>query len=78
MQSEEKAILQRVVENFLRNGNAHDEQVKVTSLPHGKSSYVEQNGDVSRSVMLEEYNVDGKVVRAGYSVRSMTVYLSPS
>lgn len=76
MQSEEKTILQRVVENFVRTGNASDEQVKVTNLPKGKTSYVEQIGVDGRSLMLKEYRVDGKVVYAGYSSRSGTVYLS--
>jgi benzoyl-CoA reductase/2-hydroxyglutaryl-CoA dehydratase subunit BcrC/BadD/HgdB len=76
MQSEEKTILQRVVENFIRTGNASDEQVKVTSLPKGKTSYVERIGVDGRSVMLKEYRVDGAVVYAGYSSRSATVYLS--
>jgi hypothetical protein len=76
MQSEEKTILQRVVENFIRTGNASDEQVKVTSLPKGKTSYVEQIGMDGRSIMLNEYRVDGSVVYAGYSSRSGTVYLS--
>lgn len=77
MQSEEKAILQRVVENFARTGNASDEQVTVTCLPQGKTSYVEKIGDSDRSVMLNEYRVDEKLFRAGYSSRSKTVYLSP-
>lgn len=76
MQSEEKIILQRVVENFIRTGNASDEKVKVTNLPKGKTSYVEQIGVDGRSVMLKEYRVDGTIVYAGYSSRSETVYLS--
>ena len=76
MQSEEKIILQRVVENFIRTGYASDEQVKVTNLPKGKTSYVEQIGGDGRSVMLKEYRMDGTVVYAGYSSRSGTVYLS--
>jgi hypothetical protein len=76
MQSEEKTILQRVVENFVHTGNASDEQVKVTSLPKGKTTYVEQIGEDGRSIMLDEYRVDGTVVYAGYSSRSGTVYLS--
>ena len=76
MQSEEKTILQRVVENFVRTGNASDEHVKVTSLPKGKTSYVEQIGVDGRSIMLKEYRVDGTVVYAGCSSRSGTVYLS--
>jgi hypothetical protein len=76
MHSEEKAIILRVVETFLSTGNAEDGQVKVTSLPQGKSSYVEQTGLDGRSIMLEEYRSNGRVVRAGYSSRSSTVYLS--
>ncbi|MFN8398670.1 MAG: hypothetical protein U0X74_01550 [Anaerolineales bacterium] len=72
MQSEEKTILQRVVENFARTGNASDEQVTVVSLPNGKSSTIENE----RSVMLKEYRVNEKLIWAGYSSRSNTVYLS--
>jgi len=76
MRSEEKTILQRVVENSVRTGNVSDEHVKVTNLPKGKTSYVEQIGVDGRSIMLKEYRVDGTVVYAGYSSRSGTVYLS--
>lgn len=76
MQSEEKTILQRVVESFARTGNTTDEQVTVTCLPKGKTSYVEKIGEYDRSVMLNEYRVDEKLIRAGYSSRSNTVYLS--
>ncbi len=78
MRSEEKTIILRVVENFVRTGNASDKQVKVTSLPAGKTSYVEKSGEDGRSVMLDEYRVNGTVVWAGYSTRSGTVYLSLS
>ena len=72
MQSEEKTILQRVVENFALTGIASDEQVTVISLPNGKSSTIEND----RSVMLKEYKVNEKLIWAGYSSRSNTVYLS--
>lgn len=72
MQSEEKIILQRVVENFAFTGNASDEQVTVVNLPKGKSSTIEND----RSVMLKEYKVNEKSIWAGYSSRSNTVYLS--
>lgn len=78
MASEEKTIVLRVVQTYIRTGAASDEQVKVTSLPPGKSSYVEQSGEDGRSVMLDEYRIDGRVVWAGYSSRSGTVYLSPA
>ena len=76
MQSEEKTILQRVVENFAHTGNTSDEQVTVTCLPNGKSSTIEKIGGADRSVMLNEYRVNEKLIRAGYSSRSNTVYLS--
>jgi hypothetical protein len=78
MPSDEKVIIQRVIENFVRTGEARDEQVSVTNLPSGKTSYVEQTGEDGRSVMLDEYRVDGTVIWAGYSSRSETVYLSPA
>jgi hypothetical protein len=76
MFSDEKQILMRVVERYVRTGKANDEQVKVTCLPDNKTSFVEQLPGDSRSVLLDEYKVDGKVVWAGYSERSSTVYLS--
>jgi hypothetical protein len=76
MPSEEKTIIKRVVENFARTGSATDEQVKVTNLPRGKTSYVEYIGQDGRSIMLDEYHVEGKTIWAGYSSRSGTVYLS--
>ncbi len=76
MYSVERTILLRVVENFMRTGSTADGEVAVVSIPSGKSSYVEQNGEYGRSVMLDEFRVDDKVVWAGYSARSSTVYLS--
>jgi len=76
MPSEEKIIILRVIENYVRTGGMTDVRVKVTSLPQGKTSYVEQNGVDGRSIMLDEYSVDGTVIWAGYSSRSETVYLS--
>jgi len=72
MQSEEKTILQRVVENFALTGVASDDQVTVINLPKGKSVTIEND----RSVMLEKYKVNEKSIWAGYSSRSNTVYLS--
>jgi hypothetical protein len=78
MPSEEKIIIRRVIENFARTGEASDEVVNVTSLPKGKTSFVEYIGADGRSVMLDEYRVDEKIIWAGYSSRSKTVYLSPA
>ncbi|MBM3125606.1 MAG: hypothetical protein FJZ87_11155 [Chloroflexi bacterium] len=77
MSSEDKTIILRVVENFFRTGNINDAQVQVKNLPKGTSTYVEQIGEDGRSIMLDEYRVGGRTIRAGYSARSHTVYLSP-
>lgn len=76
MLSEEKNIIQRVVENFVRTGSTNDELVKVASLPNNKTSFVEHVGDDGRSLLLDEYRVDDKVIWAAYSTRTGTVYLS--
>ena len=76
MPLEDKTIILRVLENFLSTGNAADEQVKVISLPQGKSSYSEKTGEDGRVLMLDEYRIKNAVFRAGYSSRSGTVYLS--
>jgi len=77
MVSDERMIIRRVVENFVRTGNAEDGQVNVTCLPENKSSAIEYVGGESRSIMLDEYKVDGIAVWAGYSSRSGMVFISP-
>jgi hypothetical protein len=37
---------------------------------------VEKTGNDGRIIMLDEYRLDGKIIRASYSTRSNTVYLS--
>lgn len=76
MLSEEKQIVLRVVERFLKTGSADDEQVKVTCLPENKTSTVERIGEETRSVMLDEYRMDGRIIWAGYSQRTGMVFLS--
>ena len=41
MMSEEKQIIHRVIEHYLKTGNSEDGQAKVTRLPHGKTSFIE-------------------------------------
>lgn len=74
--SEEKQIIMRVVERFIRTGDVLDEQVKVICLPADKTSCVEQAGDYGRTILLDEYKLDNQVIWASYSTRSGTVYLS--
>lgn len=77
MASEEKVILLRVVKHYLCTGSASDDHVKVTCLPVDKTSYVEHTGEDGRTLLLDEYKLDGEVIWAAYSPRSETVYLSP-
>jgi ribosomal protein S28E/S33 len=76
MMSNEKQIIARVVEQFVRTGFAGDEQVKVICLPDNKTSFVENIGGEGRSVMLDEYCVEKRTIWAGFSAPSQTVYLS--
>lgn len=77
MFSDERTMIHRVVENFVRTGSTEDGQVKITCLAEGKSSAIEYVGGESRSIMLDEYKVDGVSVWAGYSSRSGMVFISP-
>ena len=76
MLSEEKKTILQVVENYARTGSTGDGQVNVTCLPDNKTSCVEQSEGDGRSIMLEEYRVEGRVIWAGYSSRTGMVYLS--
>jgi hypothetical protein len=76
MYSNDKEIIMRVVEHYARTGDVSDAEVKVIILPNNKTSFVEDNVGGSRSIMLSEYKVDGKVIWAGYSPRLGIVYLS--
>ena len=77
MYSNDKEIIMRVVEHYARTGEVSDAEVKVIILSDNKTSFVEDNVGGSRSIMLSEYKVDGKVIWAGYSPRLGIVYLSP-
>ena len=76
MLSEEKTIVLRAVEHYARTGSTDNGPDKVTLLPENKTSTVEQIGDQSRSILLDEYRIEGKTIWAGYSVRSGVVFLS--
>ena len=66
----------KIVEQFSRKSGPVEGQVKVTRVPDYKTVYIEQIGDVGRSVLLSEYTVDGKTYWAGYSSLSETVFVS--
>lgn len=76
MISEEKQIILRVLGTFTQTGAAEDGQVKVVRLADNKTSTVEQIAESNRSIMLNEYRLDNRVIWAGYSSRTGVVYLS--
>jgi len=53
-----------------------DKEIKITRVPDWKTVFVEQSGEIGRSIIMTEYKVDGKSYWAGYSLRSQTVYVS--
>ena len=66
----------KIVEQFSRKSEPVDGKIKVTRVPDYKTVYIEQIGEVGRSIVLSEYSVDGKTYWAGYSSRSETVFVS--
>jgi len=65
-----------IVEHFRRKGHSDDENVKIIRVPDRKTVFVEQIGEMGRSILFDEYKVDGKVYWAGYSSRSQSVFVS--
>jgi hypothetical protein len=68
--------LLRIVEQYSRRSDAGYGDITVTRVPDQKTVFVEQFDGVGRSIMLNQYDVDGATYWAGYSSRSETVYIS--
>lgn len=68
--------LTQIIEQFSRKEELGDTDIKVIRVPDFKTIYIEQIGEVGRSVILSEFKVDGKIYWAGYSSRSNTVFVS--
>jgi len=66
----------KIVEQYSRQGEMVDEEIKVTRVPDHKTVYVEQFDGMGRAIIMTEYKVNGKIFWAGYSPRSQTVYVS--
>lgn len=66
----------KIVEQFSREGRTDDQDVKIVRVPDRKTVFVEQIGEIGRSILFDEYKVDGKVYWAGYSDRSQSVFVS--
>lgn len=73
---DEKQLLRKMVDDYARTGCTQDGEIKVMRVQDQKTTYVEPNGDGGRSVIMNEYKVDGKTYWAGYSSRSQTIYVS--
>lgn len=73
---DEKQLIRKLVDDYARFGTTGDGEVKVMRVQDQKTTYVEPSGDGGRSIMMNEYKVDGKTYWAGYSSRSQTVYIS--
>jgi hypothetical protein len=73
---DEKQLLREMVDLYARTGSEQHGEIKIQRVQDRKTTFVEQSGDGGRSVMMNEYKVDGKTYWAGYSSRSQTVYIS--
>lgn len=72
----EKQLLREMVDQYARTGIEEVGEIKVIRVQDRKTTYVESNGESGRSIMMNEYKVDGKTYWAGFSSRSQTVYIS--
>ncbi len=70
--------MQKIVEQFSRQVEEAEGQIKVMRVADAKTMYVETIGEIGRSIIFNEYKVDGKTYWAGYSSRSNTVFVSQS
>ena len=50
--------------------------MKVIRVADSKTMHVETIGEIGRSILFNEYKVDGKTYWAGYSSRSDTIFVS--
>lgn len=66
----------QIVERFSRKVDPAPWQIKVTQVPDYKTVYIEEFDGVGRSIVMTEYQVDGKSYWAGYSMYSQTVFVS--
>jgi len=66
----------KIVEQYHQSSDTKFEDITISRVPNYKTVFVEQIGDMGRSIILTEYKVDGKKYWAGYSSRSQTVYIS--
>ena len=66
----------KALEQFSRNAEVAEGQMKVTQVADFRTVYVETIDNIGRSILFHEYKVGGKTYWAGYSTRSDTVFVS--
>ncbi len=66
----------RNVEQYSRNVEPVEGQIPVIRVPDFITVYVEQIDEDGRSIVFNEYKVDGKTYWAGYSSRSNQIFVS--
>ena len=66
----------KIVEQYSHTSEASFGDIKVTRIPDRKTMFVENIDEVGRTVMMNEFKVDGVTYWAGFSSRSQTVYIS--
>jgi hypothetical protein len=66
----------KIMEQYSQKSEVIEGAIKIVRVPDYKTVYVEQIGETGRSIILNEYKVNGKTYRAGYSSRSETVFVS--
>ncbi len=64
----------KIVEQYVKGTTGGE--FKITRVPDMKTVFVEQIGDMGRSIIMNSYKVDGKTYWAGYSSRSSTIFIS--
>jgi hypothetical protein len=73
---DEKQLIWKMVNAYVLEGSVQDGETKLVRVQDHKTTFVEPNSSGGQSIMMKEYQVDGKICWAGYSARSQTVYLS--
>lgn len=66
----------KIVEQYNHKSEDGYGDIKVTRIQDRKTMFVENIDEVGRTVMMNEFKVDGATYWAGFSTRSQTVYIS--
>lgn len=68
--------MQLIVEQYNQKSESDFGEITIKRVADRKTVFVEQIGEMGRSIIMTEHKADGKTYWAGYSSRTNTVYLS--